>query len=69
MDLFTHSWLPFFYLYGMGALFFFPGLYLITKSKSLDMNKPKNRKWMKILLFGYFWFMALHSFLIILALK
>ncbi|HIB61294.1 MAG TPA: hypothetical protein EYO52_06550 [Candidatus Marinimicrobia bacterium] len=69
MDYFSHSWLPYFYLYGLGGVFFFSGVYLVWKTKSLDMNKPHHRKWMKILFLGYGWFMALHGVLTFLALK
>ena len=69
MDLFTHSWLPYFYLYGLGAVFFFSGVYLVLKTKSLDMKKPHHRTWMKILFLGYGWFMAVHAILTFLALK
>ena len=69
MDYFSHSWLPYFYLYGLGGVFFFSVVYLVWKTKSLDMNKPHHRKCMKILFFGYGWFMALRGVLTFLALK
>ena len=68
MPSFTHSWLPFIYLYVFGGLFFALGLFIIKKSKSLNTHKKAHRKWMKVLLFGYFYFMLIHTILIIAAL-
>lgn len=68
MDYFSHSWLPYFYLYGLGAIFFFSGVYLVWKTNALDMKKPHHRRWMKVMFLGYGWFMAVHGILTFLAL-
>ncbi|MBI1937379.1 MAG: hypothetical protein HYS25_04580 [Ignavibacteriales bacterium] len=68
MPSFTHSWLPFIYLYFFGGLFFFGGMIIIHKSNSLDLRLKKNRWWRKVLYFGYFYFLIIHSILIIAAL-
>lgn len=68
MSLFDHTWLPFMYLYGVGGFFFLIGMIIITKSKALDMKLKKHRYWFKVLIFGFFYFAALHAFFTILAL-
>jgi len=65
---FMNTWLPFIYLYVGGGIFFLMGLIIIRKSKALDMRQKRHRFWWKALIFGYFYFMALHAFLIIAAL-
>jgi hypothetical protein len=62
------TWMPFFYLYGVGGVFFFVGIYIVLKSGSLNPNRKQHRFWLKTLLGGFFFFMALHAFLIISAL-
>lgn len=68
MPTFFNSWLPFIYLYAGGGIFFITGLILIRKTKALDMRLKRHRFWWKVLIFGYFYFMAIHAFLIIAAL-
>jgi hypothetical protein len=68
MPSFFNSWLPFIYLYGVGGIFFFSGLYLIVKSGSLNLQKKYHRSWLKVLVSGFFFFVLLHASLIIAAL-
>ena len=65
---FFQTWLPFIYLYGVGGIFFFSGMYIVIKSGALNLKKRKHRFWLKILLGGFFFFMFMHAFLIIAAL-
>jgi hypothetical protein len=65
---FTHVWLPLIYLYGVGGLFFLIGMIIIKKSKAIDLTKKSHRKWFRILIFGYLYFLALHTFFTIAAL-
>ncbi len=60
---FTRTWLPYLYLYGVGGLFFFIGMILILKMGSLDRRRKRDRFWLKILLFGYFYYAFIHLFL------
>lgn len=69
MDYFTHSWLPFFYLYGVGGLFFLAGLIVIRRSGSIDLSNPRNKNWMKVLYFGFIWYMIMHGAATFLALQ
>ncbi|GMU97038.1 hypothetical protein [Ignavibacterium album] len=62
---FFQSWLPFIYLYVVGGIFFFSGMYIIIKSGSLNPQKKHHKFWIKTLLGGYFFFLFLHAFLII----
>lgn len=68
MPSFFNSWLPFIYLYVGGGLFFLAGLILIRKTKAIDMRLKRDRFWWKAMIFGFFYFMAIHAFLIIAAL-
>lgn len=68
MPTFFDSWLPFLYLYVGGGLFFLAGMFLIRKTKAIDMRLKKHRFWWRVLIFGYFYFMAFHAILIIAAL-
>ncbi|GIK23016.1 MAG: hypothetical protein HND40_04875 [Ignavibacteriota bacterium] len=68
MSTFTDIWLPYIYLYGVGGVFFFSGMYLITKTKALNTEKKQHRFWLKALYGGFFFFMILHGFMIISAL-
>jgi hypothetical protein len=68
MPNFFNTWLPFFYLYGVGGAIFFTGMYIIIKSDSLNLNRKNHKWWVKVLFGGYFFFMSLHAFLIISAL-
>jgi hypothetical protein len=68
MPSFSHTWLPFIYLYAAGGIFFFAGMIVIRKAKGIDMRLKRDRKWWRILLFGYFYFMLIHALLIVAAL-
>lgn len=57
---FSRIWLPFIYLYGVGGLIFFAGLGIVLKSQALDLKLAVHRKWLKILIFGFFYYMFLH---------
>jgi hypothetical protein len=68
MPTFFNSWLPFIYLYGIGGIFFFSGIIIIKKTGAIDLSKKRHKYWMKVMLFGFFYFLALHFFLTIAAL-
>jgi hypothetical protein len=65
---FFNTWLPFIYLYGVGGIFFFAGMFIIIKSGSVNPKRKQHRWWIKVLFGGYFFFMSLHAFLILAAL-
>ena len=58
---FSHAWLPYIYLYGVGGLLFLSGVLITVKSGSLDMKRPSHRVWFQILFFGLIWFMVMHA--------
>jgi len=68
MPPFSHTWLPYIYLYGVGGIFFIIGIIITYKSGAMNLKKKKHRFWFKILLFGFVYYMALHFFLTIAAL-
>ncbi|MBU2446299.1 MAG: hypothetical protein KJ666_12125, partial [Bacteroidetes bacterium] len=65
MDFFN-SWFPFLYLYGAGGVFFGFGLYILIKSKALNLKNKIHKRWMRYLVFGFFYLMAIHLLLILL---
>ncbi len=65
---FFNTWFPFIYLYGVGGIFFFIGVYLARKSGALDLNIKRHRFWYRVMLYGYLYFVILHATLIIAAL-
>ena len=58
---FTHTWLPFIYLYGLGGILFVAGIIITIKSGSFDLNRHAHKKWMWILLFGFVWYLMMHA--------
>ncbi|MCF8306371.1 MAG: hypothetical protein K9G57_02940 [Ignavibacteriales bacterium] len=68
MPSFYHTWLPFIYLYGVGGVFFVLGLIFAIKSNALNLKKKKHKYWLRVLIFGYLYFMFIHAFFTIAAL-
>ncbi|MCX8009547.1 MAG: hypothetical protein N3A61_00195 [Ignavibacteria bacterium] len=66
---FFDTWLPFLYLYGVGGIFFVLGLYITHKAGSMNLKKSKHRYWFKVLIFGFIYLMAIHAFLIYIAIN
>ena len=58
---FSHAWLPYIYLYGVGGLLFVSGLIITIKSGSLDLKRPGHKNWFIVLIFGFIWFMVMHA--------
>jgi len=58
---FSHAWLPYIYLYGVGGLLFGSGLIITLKSGSLDLKRQGHKAWLAILIFGFIWFMVMHA--------
>tara|TARA_B100001250_G_scaffold403969_1_gene419206 strand:+ start:1859 stop:2071 length:213 start_codon:yes stop_codon:yes gene_type:complete len=66
---FFNTWLPFIYLYGVGGLAFLIGMYLIIKTRSLNQEKVHHKKWLFVLIAGFFYYASIHGFFILMALK
>jgi hypothetical protein len=62
-------WLSFFYLYGVGGIIFFIGIRIIRKTGALNLKLKRHRFWYRVMIFGYFYFVAIHAFFIILGLN
>ena len=58
---FTHTWLPFIYLYGLGGILFIAGIIITIKSGSFDLSRKAHKKWMWVLLFGFVWYLMMHA--------
>ncbi len=65
---FSRTWLPFLYLYGVGGIAFSLGIYLITKTKALNIYRNDHLLWLAILFFGFFYYASIHRIFISLAL-
>jgi len=68
MPSFFNSWLPFIYLYVVGGIFFFSGIFLIKKTGAIDLTIKRHRYWYKVMIFGFFYFVLLHFSLTVIAL-
>lgn len=57
----SHSWLPYLYQYGLGAIIFIVGLVITLKSGSFDPRQRVHRRWLSILVVGFIWFVTFHG--------
>ncbi len=65
---FEHTWLPFVYLYILGGILFSIGIWVVFRSKSIDLTRPHHKRWLFILIFGMIWYMSMHALLNLAAL-
>ena len=66
---FYHTWLPFIYLYGVGGIAFFIGMYLIRRTRALSLDKIHHKKWLFVLIFGFIYYASIHGMFILMALQ
>jgi hypothetical protein len=66
---FFRTWLPVIYLYGVGGLIFGAGMLVIFKAKSIKLSRPVHKQWLYILLFGFVYYLGIHSLLTFAALN
>ena len=64
---FHQTWLPFFYLYGVGGIAFLLGTFLIYKTGALRVSYGTHKKWIWVLFYGYFFYAFIHALFIYLA--
>ena len=64
---FYQTWLPFFYLYGIGGIAFLLGTFLIYKTGALRVSYETHKKWVWVLFYGYFFYGFIHALFIYLA--
>jgi len=65
---FFDTWLPYIYLYVVGGLFFLVGMIIIRKSGAVDLKNKRHLFWYRVMIFGFFYFAAMHALLNIAAL-
>ncbi len=53
-------WWPFLYQYGMGAVVFLIGIYLILTRKSCVLSRKQDRFWFGVLIVGFLWYAGIH---------
>ena len=58
---FSRTWLPYLYLYGVGGGIFLIGMFIILRSRSLELERARHRVWYHILIFGLVYYMAIHG--------
>ena len=68
MSYFSHSWLPYLYQYGLGAVSFIFGVWLTLRSGSFDLARKGHRRWLGVLILGFVWYATLHAALNLAAL-
>ena len=68
MSYFSHSWLPFIYLYSLGGLLFLSGIIITLKSGSFNLKNHVHKQWLWVLVFGFIWYMMMHGVLTLVAL-
>ena len=64
---FYQTWLPFFYLSGVGCIAFLLGTFLIYKTGALRVSYETHKKWIWVLFYGYFFYAFIHALFIYLA--
>lgn len=67
-ELFSHSWLPYIYQYGLGAVIFIIGLFITLRSGSFNLARRVHRLWLIVLVVGFVWFVTLHAAMTLAAL-
>ena len=58
---FSRTWLPYFYLYGVGGAIFLIGMFIILKARSLKKEQKRHKEWFHILIFGFLYYMGIHG--------
>ncbi|KAA3604284.1 MAG: hypothetical protein DWQ01_22665 [Planctomycetota bacterium] len=66
---FTRVWLPYLYLYGVGGVLFLIGLVMAVRSPGFQAKRRSDRRWFRLLIFGFVWYAAIHGLGILAALE
>jgi hypothetical protein len=66
---FNRVWAPYIYLYTVGGIAFLIGMYLIIKTRSLNLKKVHHKKWLVVLIVGFIYYASIHGLLILVAQK
>jgi hypothetical protein len=66
---FNRVWVPYLYLYIVGGVAFSIGMYLIIKTRSLNLKKDHHKKWLVVLIVGFIYYASIHGFFILVAQK
>ena len=64
---FNRVWVPYLYLYIVGGVAFSIGMYLIIKTRSLNLKKDHHKKWLVVLIVGFIYYASIHGFFILVA--
>ena len=64
---FIRIWATYIYLYAVGGIAFLIGMYLIIKTRSLNLKKDHHKKWLVVLIAGFIYYASIHGFFILVA--
>ena len=64
---FNRVWAPYIYLHAVGGIAFLIGMYLIIKTRSLNLKKDHHKKWLVVLIAGFIYYASIHGFFILVA--
>ena len=53
-------WWPYIYQYGIGAVIFTVGLFIIIKNRSCVPARRQDRFWLCVLIGGFLWYAGIH---------
>jgi len=53
-------WWPYLYQYGIGAIIFVIGIWLIIKRGSCVLTRKQDRFWLGVLIVGFLWYAGIH---------
>ena len=57
------------YIYGSGVPFFIVGLWLLIRSKALNLKLTGEKKWLLFFIFGLCWNILMHGFWVLMAVQ
>ncbi len=57
---FPEYWWPYLYQYGVGAVIFVVGLWLILRRRACVLSRKQDRFWFGVLIFGFLWYSGIH---------
>jgi hypothetical protein len=64
-----HPWTNYLYLYGFGFFYTGSGVLLVLKNGACQLQRPRDRFWLKVVVGGFLYFAILHGVWIMLALN
>ena len=60
-------WTSYFYLYGLGLIFFLIGIWVILSQRACQFGRGRDSFWFAVLLVGFLFFVVVHAVWIVAA--